>query len=178
MASPLEATADAGHTLFWYLNPGGASSTTPFTPSTSTAGTTTYYVSQKGPGGCESELAAIEVVVLEETTPGAIQGNQTICRDTQPAEISTTTVGTGVGTISYRWESSIDEGTTWVSISGVSTPSYQPPVLQEATWYRRITIASDHTQCESEPTNEVKINVKNCKLITNPHIYNKVINGN
>src|SRR5699024_9860532 len=103
-ATPLEATADPNHILLWYLNEGGAVSTTAFTPSTSTAGSTIYYVSQEAEGGCESDLKEIEVIVLNETTPGSIEGNQTICYSTLPEEINTTSPGTGVGTISYRWE--------------------------------------------------------------------------
>ena len=177
IASPLEATANANHTLSWYLNPGGASSTTPFTPSTTNAGTTTFYVSQKGPGGCESELAEIEVIVLEETTPGEITGNQLICRDTTPNIISSTTAGTGDGTITYRWESSIDEETTWNEIAGATGADYQPGNITQTTAFRRITVATGNTTCESEASNVVTITTKNCLLITNPHIYQKTDNN-
>jgi len=175
-STQLAATAAPGHTLYWYLNPGGASSTTPFTPSTTTAGTMTYYVSQKGPGGCESDLAEIEVIVLEETTPGEITGSQLICRDTTPAIISSTTVGTGDGTITYRWESSIDEGTTWIDIAGATSADYQPGTITETTAFRRITVATGNTTCESEASNVVTVTTKNCLLITNPHIYQKTDN--
>lgn len=174
VASPLEATAAAGYTLLWYLNPGGASSTTPFTPSTSTAGTTTFYVSQKGPGGCESDLAEIEVVVLPETTAGAITGDQSVCKNAIPERISSTAVGTGIGDITYRWEFSIDEGQTWVPIAEATGTEYQPGNIEKTTSFRRITEATDEITCESTATDVVIITTKNCMLITNPNIYQKV----
>jgi len=175
-ATELTATATAGHTLYWYLNPGGASSTTPFTPQTTTTGTTTYYVSQKGPGGCESDLAAIEVIVSEETTSGEIFGSQLICRDTEPEIITSTTPGTGDGTITYRWESSIDQGATWSEVAGATGANYQPGNITQTTAFRRISVATGNTTCESEASNVVTITTKNCLLITNPHIYQKITN--
>jgi PKD repeat protein len=57
---PLNAT---GSELTWYTSStGGTGSSTAPTPSTSSLGTTTYYVSQKS-NGCESPRAAISVLV-------------------------------------------------------------------------------------------------------------------
>ena len=58
-ASPLSAT---GSGLLWYPTPtGGIGSSTAPTPSTTTAGTTFYYVSQTV--GCESQRASISVII-------------------------------------------------------------------------------------------------------------------
>ena len=62
-ASALTATASAGGTLNWYTVPaGGTASSTAPTPSTSTPGTTTFYVSQSI-NGCEGPRAQITVTV-------------------------------------------------------------------------------------------------------------------
>ncbi len=63
-ASPLTATADPGNTLIWYgTSPsGGTPSFTAPTPSTSSLGSTTYYVSQTD-GVTESTRAAIVVTI-------------------------------------------------------------------------------------------------------------------
>ena len=66
-AVPLKATASAGATLNWYgtnITGGTASSTAP-TPSTTTVGTTSYYVSQII-GGAESTRAKIDVIVVAD----------------------------------------------------------------------------------------------------------------
>jgi hypothetical protein len=60
-ASALTAT---GTNLLWYtVSSGGTGSSTSPTPSTATAGTTSYYVSQTNGSGCESSRATINVVV-------------------------------------------------------------------------------------------------------------------
>ncbi|WP_438972235.1 LamG-like jellyroll fold domain-containing protein, partial [Polaribacter sp.] len=66
-ASQLTATATSGHTLQWYTEAtGGTASSTAPTPTTSSAGTTTYYVSQiNDTSGCESDRAEIDVVVQD-----------------------------------------------------------------------------------------------------------------
>ena len=64
-SNALTATAASGHTLQWYtLASGGTASTTAPTPSTSSAGTTIYYVSQlNNTSNCESARVAITVIV-------------------------------------------------------------------------------------------------------------------
>ena len=65
--SPLTATALSGHTLLWYVVPtGGTGSPTAPTPSTSSVGSTTYYVSQTD-GVDESPRAAIVVNIVADT---------------------------------------------------------------------------------------------------------------
>ena len=65
-ASALTATAATGHTLQWYTAATGGTAETSITPSTTSAGTTTYYVSQvNDTTGCESDRAEIDVVVSE-----------------------------------------------------------------------------------------------------------------
>lgn len=61
-ATALAATGDSGNTIVWYN--GGATSTTPPTPNTATAGLTYFYVSQVIPGtGCESIMSGIPVTI-------------------------------------------------------------------------------------------------------------------
>src|SRR4029077_18152767 len=64
-AVPLTATAIAGNTLMWYTTAtGGTGSAIAPTPSTATAGTTSYYVSQVTTATtCEGARAQIDVIV-------------------------------------------------------------------------------------------------------------------
>src|SRR4030095_7834588 len=64
-ATALSATASAGNSLLWWgtSSTGGTSSATGPSPSTATAGSTTYYVSQVTAAGCESPRASIVVNV-------------------------------------------------------------------------------------------------------------------
>ncbi|MCG7858897.1 hypothetical protein MD537_18110, partial [Flavihumibacter sediminis] len=69
-ATALTATPASGNTLLWYtVATGGTGSATPPTPSTTTVGSTLYYVSQVTNLNCEGPRAAITVNV--NTTPVA-----------------------------------------------------------------------------------------------------------
>lgn len=173
VATALVAEPDPGNTLLWYLNVGGSSSDSAPVPFTDTPGSTIYYVTQTN-GNCESELREIEVVVLENPTPGSISGGEEICINSTPSQINSATDGTGSGTISYRWEYSEDNGTTWEIVSGENQVSYQPGAVQTDTQFRRVTIAdSGNILCESEPSNVVTITTKSCMVITNPMLPSK-----
>lgn len=79
-AIPLTAT---GTNLLWYTTPtGGVGTATAPTPATTTAGTTTYYVSQTV-NGCEGPRAPIQVVVNPTPTIAtATSTNPTTCNGT------------------------------------------------------------------------------------------------
>ena len=81
-ATALSATALAGNSLRWYTQPtGGTYTTTAPVPSTTTAGTYTYYVSQANAGNDESMRAAITVVVnaLPATPTITASGSTSFC---------------------------------------------------------------------------------------------------
>ena len=110
-ASSIAATALNGHTLLWYGTNaiGGNSSTTAPIPSTASAGTTSYYVSQHNTAtGCESERARITVTI--KSTPKPI------------------ITATGVGTETTLLTSSASSGNQWfkdgVAISGATSQTY------------------------------------------------------
>jgi hypothetical protein len=78
----LSATALTGNSLRWYTQAtGGTYTTTAPVPSTTTAGTYTYYVSQANIGNDESMRAAITVVVnaLPATPVITASGSTTFC---------------------------------------------------------------------------------------------------
>lgn len=81
-ATALSATALTGNTLRWYTQAnGGTYSTTAPVPSTTTAGSYTYYVSQANAGNDESMRVAITIVVnaLPATPTIAASGSTTFC---------------------------------------------------------------------------------------------------
>ena len=103
VASPLSATPSAGGTLNWYgtFAAGGTSSATAPTPSTATANTTNYYVSQTVLG-CEGPRKQIQVTVLNPPTATPLS-NVTFCNgDPVPlTPLSSTPVGA-----SFTWTNS------------------------------------------------------------------------
>lgn len=175
-AVPLTASVTAGNRLVWYLTAaGGVASNVAFTPSTATAGTTSYYVSQTN-GNCESELAKIDVIVMQAPTPGTISSNEPlVCRGSRLMQM-TNVIGTGAdgSVITYRWEVSLDDGVSWSVVQNQTDRTYSPTNIQRTTLLRRTTIATlNGKSCESVPTSSLKITVKNCTVISNPMLPSK-----
>ena len=115
----------------------GASYTTP-----SLTSNTTYYVSvAAGAAGPESNTRrAVTVTVAAAFNAGAISNTSTLINsgETPAAFTSTSSASGGLGTTTYRWQSSPD-GTNWTDISGSSATSttYAPGALTATTHYRR-----------------------------------------
>ena len=119
-ATALTATASAGCTLKWYtVATGGTGSATAPTPSTATAGTTTYYVSQVNAIGNESMTrSAITVTVNALPTVAAVSA--TVCSGNNGTLTAT-------GAASYAWAPSTGlSATTGASVTSsvTSTTTY------------------------------------------------------
>ncbi|MFY7884984.1 MAG: hypothetical protein ACOVOV_09100, partial [Dolichospermum sp.] len=140
-ATDLSATALTGNTLQWWGTnaTGGTANTTAPTPSTTTAGTNTFYVSQLTTAtSCESERAAI--VVTTNTTPAkpTITTPVTHCQGTTVSALSATaltgnsvkwyTVATG-GTASFTapFPSTSTIGTTDYYVSQITPLNCEGP---------------------------------------------------
>ena len=110
-ASPLSAS---GTSLKWYtIATGGSASTTAPTPGTSTAGTTTYYVSQTSALGCEGPRAAIVVTINALPAAPSVSSPEVYCEGSSTVPLSAT------GT-SLKWYTAATGGT---GSSTAPTPS-------------------------------------------------------
>ena len=86
-AVPLTAT---GTNLKWYTTAsGGTGNATAPTPTTSTVGTTAYYVSQTV-NGCEGSRAVINVIVSALAAPPVVNSPVTYCRNATATVLSAT----------------------------------------------------------------------------------------
>ena len=118
----------------------GAQSDT-YTPQTATAGTLYYYCVVTGTCGTATSAVSGRFLLYPAFTAGAIStAGQTICYDGNPSVIGNSTdAGGGDGTITYRWQSSLNAGFTGTP-TDISSNSltYDPPSgLHSTTWYRR-----------------------------------------
>ncbi len=143
-ATALAATALTGNTLRWYTQAtGGTYTTTAPVPSTTTAGTYTYYVSQANANNDESMRAAITVVVnaLPATPVITTSGSTSFC--------------TG-GSVDLS--SSATSGNTWSTNATTST------ITVSTTGNYSVTV-TDANGCSSVST-PISVNVSNAPAPT------------
>src|SRR5690606_17670265 len=112
--------------------------------------------------------APITITVQSVPTAGTIEGTQEICGGGDPAAFTSTTDGTGDGTITYRWESSVSPFSTWTPISGPDEEFYDAPSgLTVTTQFRRVTISTvDSQACESAPTLPIEVTISPNNTVT------------
>ncbi|MEI8059250.1 MAG: T9SS type A sorting domain-containing protein, partial [Ferruginibacter sp.] len=132
IAAPLTATALTGNTLKWYtVAVGGISSTTAPTPSTTTAGTTPYYVSQVNPGGCEGPRTNINVVVNLGAGLPTVVSPINYCQNTSAVPLTATAAAgntlkwytvpvAGFGSATAPTPSTVNAGTVTYYVSQVT----------------------------------------------------------
>ena len=116
-ATVLTAAPSSGGTLNWYtVATGGTASSNAPTPSTTTAGTTSYYVSQTNGSGCESPRAAIAVTVNTIPAAPTVTSPVTNCQSATATALTATPSNGGT----LNWYTVATGGT---SSSNAPTPS-------------------------------------------------------
>ncbi|MDO9037505.1 MAG: hypothetical protein Q7U59_04055, partial [Lutibacter sp.] len=75
--------------------------------------------------------------------PGVIAGGGTLCSPFDPVAFTSTTPGSGGGTISYQWQistTSADAG--FANIGGATLATYDAGVVSVPTWFRRVATST------------------------------------
>jgi hypothetical protein len=171
MFTAIDATGGTGpFTYQWQMSPNGISNWT--NVGLNTIGNTTYQApatitntyyrviaKDVGAPSCGSTFSnALLVTVQIVPSAGSISADQTICGGTAPVALTSISDGTGSGTISYKWDYSLD-GTIWVT-SENQEAGYTLDALTQTTWFRRATVSTlNEAVCESEYAAPVKIEV-------------------
>ena len=153
VAVPLTAT---GTNLLWYTTAtGGTGSTTAPTPSTTTIGTTTYYVSQTI--GCESPRFAIVVNVTASTAAPTVTSPVNYCQNAVAVPLTAT------GT-SLLWYTTATGGT-----GSTTAPTPSTAVVGSTTYY-----VSQTQSCGESPRAAIIVNVSavpGAPSVTSPVTY-------
>ncbi len=158
MLAPLTATPSSGNAIRWYgtNSIGGISSNVAPTPSTATAGTTTYYVSQVSVNGCESDRAALRVTINPLPTKPNVDWNGI-------------DLSTSQGYFTYQWLLNN------VEISGATNNLFRP--LQSGSY--RIKVSNSFGCVDTSAIREVVVtsvetfyNGSKVKIYPNPSINN------
>lgn len=103
-------------------------------------------------------------VSVNNISPGAVSGTQTICSGGDPAVFGNTTPGTGSGAITYQWQSNTTGcAGAWANIGAATAATYDAPAgLAVTTYYRRAAISTlngvpctDYSNCITVFVNNV-----------------------
>jgi hypothetical protein len=90
---------------------------------------------------CDAEFEAL--VTVNNVTPGVIAGSQTLCSTFDPAAFTSTTSGSGGGTISYQWQISTTSAVAgFTDIGGATLATYDAPAVAVQTWFRRVATST------------------------------------
>ncbi|MCZ4224187.1 PKD domain-containing protein [Pedobacter rhodius] len=86
---------------------------------------------------CTSNSNSVEIKVLPVVIGNTIASDQTICIGSPALTITGTTPTGGSGTYLYQWQSSINNGVTWVDVTGATGRDFTPSALSVTILYRR-----------------------------------------
>ncbi|MFV8347293.1 LamG-like jellyroll fold domain-containing protein [Flavobacterium sp. ZB4P13] len=128
------------------------------TATSTTPGTAVYTITPTA-NGCDGAIITITVTVQSSVTSGTIGTAQTICNGSTPATLTSTTAGTGSGTISYEWQTNASG--SYVDIGTATSATYSPPSLTATTSYQRRTVSTlNGVPCYSAYTTPITITVQ------------------
>lgn len=101
--------------------------------------TTTYFRRRVTSGVCSVVSSSVAIIVTPALSNNTISSDQTICIGSSAATLIGSGVVGGNGTLSYQWQLSTDNGTSWVNVpSNGNSSSYSPGAISTSTMYRRI----------------------------------------
>jgi len=144
-APVLTATPVSGAALFWYTTPtGGTASAVAPIPSTETAGTISYYVSQTDATGCVSARAKVDVKTNVTEKPVVATPSVAYCQN----EAATPLVATGTN---LKWYLTVDD-------TNPRTTALVPFTEKVSDYSFYVTQTGTNT-CESAKA-EIKVHIK------------------
>jgi gliding motility-associated-like protein len=129
--------------------------------------TTVFYAEARNTStGCISILRVPVIATINKSfTAGSIKANQSICFGATAETLNSVTAASGgTGSISYQWQSSLDNS-SFTNILGATLNEYTPVGLMQTTYYKRlaITVADG-----SIPSNTVCITVNPIPVVSLP----------
>ncbi len=118
------------------------------------------------PASCTAESSVVRIDILD-LDPGSLDNTleQAYCYGTMPPTLSSSiTAGvlqdaySSVGTISYQWQESPNDG-TWTDIPSATQNYYNPPSLIQTTFYRRVAISTTASIVCRDFTDSIRIEI-------------------
>ncbi|MEI6747973.1 MAG: PKD domain-containing protein [Bacteroidota bacterium] len=119
---------------------------------------TTYYRLRQSSGSrCGNVTTNVVTIVVNQILiAGIATADQTICYNTLPATLNTSSPTGGDGTYTYQWQVSTNN-VLFIDIPGATALSYSPGALTQTTYYRQVQTSGN--SCGTDNTNVVTITV-------------------
>jgi len=97
-----------------------------------------YYRRSVTSNGCTSNSNPVQISVLPAITNNIISANQSICNGVSVAPLTGSLPLGADGRFTYQWQSSIDNGITWLDVLNANNIDYTPPQPANTIQYRRL----------------------------------------
>jgi gliding motility-associated-like protein len=138
----------SGNALTWSTLPGETNNAIASGP----LSVNTYFRRLVSAGVCNSASSAfVYITVNQPIGNNIIDNSQTICTGQAPQLLTGSAPTGGNGSYTYQWQSSADQ-IVWSAVAGSAT--YQPPVLQVNTYYRRVAAGG---ACPAHTSDDISI---------------------
>ncbi|MEO5893911.1 MAG: PKD domain-containing protein [Ferruginibacter sp.] len=111
-----------------------------------------------GAGPCIDQDTVV-VTVIGNITNNVIEGGRSACVNTLPGPLNGQPATGGNGPVTYQWQMSTDS-INWVDITGETGINYQPPVLTQTTFYRRIASTILCSGPQSNASDPIKVTLR------------------
>ncbi|MBV8253820.1 MAG: gliding motility-associated C-terminal domain-containing protein, partial [Chitinophaga sp.] len=106
-------------------------------------------------GVCDATSSSLTLINRKPILGNTISADQTLCKSQAAAGLTGASLSGGNGNYSYQWQSSTTGATgPFTNINGATNDSYQPGVLAQNTWYRRLVSSG---ACIDDISNVVSI---------------------
>ena len=132
--------------------------------------TTTAYNAVRSTATCTSGTGTSTVTVFQPASITTQPANQTVCAGAD-ATFSVTAAGTG---LSYQWQLSTDNGTTWTNISGANAATYTVAGTTTTLSGRRYRVIITNT-CNTVTSNAATLTVNALTPVTATDLWNRRI---
>lgn len=99
------------------------------------------------------------IIVCDGIGNNTITSGATICQGTQPALLTGSNPTGACGAYNYQWQiSTVAAYPNYTNIVGANTANYQPPIINDITYFRRI-VSTTIGNCGANTSNECVINI-------------------
>ena len=103
------------------------------------------------------QTSTVSTVYVNSLNLGTIGNDQNVCAGQAPSTIINIGNTSAAGNLTYAWEASTDNGTSWSPIASATGSTYTPGVLAISTKYRRLDTTTLNGKVCAGYTNEVSI---------------------